>query len=298
MSWRAIARKDFEDVIRSRMLWGILGVFVVLMTIITFAGAAGQSTNGSGEDILFLFANVGGQLLVPIIALVVGYMAIVGERQSGSLRMFFGLSFDRDDVFFGKLASRLGVIVVATLGTCALAGVVSLVLFGAVPLRAFLGFAAFTVLLGAMFTAIAVSVSAVAASRMQAMAGAIGSYVLFIMLWHPLVAGIYYALNGSLVSYAAPKWYFLALRLNPLSAYNRGVSVLIDQYVYGLFGWPNIVADIPPQQTQDGGLMVSERLGGELPVYLSEWATPVVLVLWMVVPVAVGYYRFERVDLN
>lgn len=298
MTWRAIAQKDFEDVIRSRMIWGIIGIFTLLMAILTFAGAAGGTQDGSAKDILFLFTNVGGQLLIPIIGLVIGYMAIVGERRSGSLRMFFGLSFDRNEIFFGKLVSRLGIIAVATLVTSALACLVSLLIFGSIPLEAFAGFTVFTVLLGGMFTAIAVSISAMARSRMQAMAGAIGSYVVFIMLWHPLVAGIYYALNGALVSYNAPTWYFLLLRLNPLSAYNRGVSMLIDRYVFGLFGWPNIVADISSEQLADGGLMVSQRLGGSVPLYLSEWVTPVVLVLWIVVPVLVGYRRFEQADLN
>lgn len=298
MTWQGIAHKDFEDVIRSRMIWGIVGVFVLLLLILTFGAAAGQIEDGTPEDVLFLFANVGGQLLVPIVALVVGYMAIVGERRSGSLRMFFGLSFSRDDVFFGKLASRLGVIVVATLVTCVLAGVLSLLLFGSLPVVVFLGFTALTVLFGAMFTSIAVSVSATASSRMRAMAGALGSYVLFVMLWHPLVAGVYYALHGELVGYEAPSWYFLLLRLNPLEAYNRAVSMLIDQYLYALIGWENIVEEIPREQIQDGGLLVSERLGGDVPLYLTEWSTFVVLLLWTIVPILIGRRYFNRADLN
>ncbi|MFB6198564.1 MAG: ABC transporter permease subunit [Halobacteriaceae archaeon] len=222
----------------------------------------------------------------------------MGERRSGSLRMFFGLSFDRDDVFFGKLASRLGVIGVATFVTSLVAGAMSLILFGSIPVPTFLGFTGLTVLFGAMFTSIAVSVSAMAASRMQAMAGAIGSYVLFVMLWHPIVGGIYYALNGELVGYEAPTWYLIALRLNPLEAYNRGISILIDQYLYGLIGWESIVEDIPPQKMRDGGLMVSERLGGELPFYLTEWVSPIILLAWIAVPIYIGYRRFERADLN
>lgn len=298
MSWRAIARKDFEDVIRSRMIWGILSVFVVLMAIITFGAAAGNLGDATGEDVIFLFANVGGQLLVPIVALVVGYMAIVGERQSGSLRMFFGLSFDRADVFYGKLASRLGVIGVATLVTVVLAGVLSLGLFGSLPLAAFLGFGVLTVLFGAMFTAIAVSVSAMAPSRMRAMAGAIGSYVLFVMLWHPIVAGVHFLVEGELAGYSAPEWYFLLLRLNPLEAYNRALSGLVDQYLYGLFGWETVVEDVSSGQLQQTSLMVSDRLGGHVPFYLTEWFSVVVLLAWIVVPVYLGYRRFQRVDLN
>ncbi|MGQ3413091.1 ABC transporter permease subunit [Natrinema sp. LN54] len=297
MTWVAIARKDFEDVVRSRMVWGIIGIFLVLMGIVT-VGASSQIEDPAATDVIFFFTNVGGQLFVPIIALVVGYMAIVGERQSGSLRILFGLSHNRRDVLFGKLASRTGVIAAATLIACAFTVVLMLALFGSLPVRTVLAFVALTLLLGAAFTAIAVGVSAMTATRTQAMGGAIGSYILFTLLWHPLVAGLHYLLEGDLVGLEAPGWYLFALRLNPLEAYRQAMSLLVDGYVPALVGWETIVEDVPQGAFQQGTLAVSDRVVGDVPFYLSEWFAAVVLAVWIVVPVAIGYRRFERADLN
>ena len=297
MTWTAIARKDFEDVVRSRMIWGITAIFLLLMGIVTF-GASAQIEDPSATDVIFFFTNVGGQIFVPIIALVVGYMAIVGERQSGSLRVLFGLSHNRRDVLFGKLASRTGVIVVATLAACAFAAALMVALFGTLPVGTLLGFVALTLLLGAAFTGIAVGVSAMTDSRMQAMGGAIGSYLLFTMLWHPLVAGVYYLLEGELVGLEAPTWYLFALRLNPLEAYRQAISSLIESFVPALIGWENIVEDVPAGSFQGDALLLSNRVAGEVPFYLTEPFAAVVLLGWLVVPVAIGYRRFERADLN
>jgi len=203
------------------MVWGIIAVFLFLMGIVTL-GASAQIEDPSATDVIFFFTNVGGQIFVPIIALVVGYMAIVGERQSGSLRILFGLSHNRRDVLFGKLVSRTGVIAVATLVACAFAVALMIGLFGSLPVRTVLGFVTLTLLLGAAFTAIAVGVSAMTDTRMRAMGGAIGSYILFTLVWHPLVAGVHYLLAGELVGLEAPAWYLFALRLNPLEAYRAG----------------------------------------------------------------------------
>ncbi|MDF9747110.1 ABC transporter permease subunit [Natrinema salsiterrestre] len=297
MTWTAIARKDFEDVVRSRMVWGITAVFLLLMGIVTL-GASSQIDDASATDVIFFFTNIGGQLFVPIIALVVGYMAIVGERQSGSLRILFGLSHNRRDVLVGKLASRTGVIVVATLAACAFAAALMFALFGSLPVPTVLGFVALTVLLGAAFTAIAVGVSAMTDTRMGAMGGAIGSYILFTMLWHPLIAGLHYALEGELVGVEAPAWYLFALRLNPLESYRQAIASMIDAYVPALVGWENIVEDVPAGSFQEGTLLTSNRVAGDVPFYLSEWFAPVVLLAWIVVPIAIGYRRFERADLN
>jgi ABC-2 type transport system permease protein len=299
MTSAQIARKDFEDAVRSRMIWAAVAVFVVLMGIIGASAATNDLSAADPTLIITLFANIGGQLLVPIIALMIGYMAIVGERQSGSLRVLFGLSHDRRDVFVGKLASRIGVILVATLVACVVAVVMALVLFDSVPVATFLGFVAITLLLGAAFTAIAVGVSAATESRMQAMGGAIGSFVSFTMLWHPLVAGIHYLLEGELAGLEAPNWYFFLLRLNPLEAYTQVSSSLADEFIWGLFGWATIIEDVPASTLQDpNALLLSNRIAGDLPFYLTDRFAAVTMLVWVVVPAYFGYRSFRGADLN
>jgi ABC-2 type transport system permease protein len=115
------------------MVWAAVGVFVLLMVIVGLSASLGDFSNSSPMVIVVMFTNIGGELLIPIITLMIGYMAIVGERQSGSLRILFGLTHNRRDVFVGKLMSRIGVILFATLIACAAAVVLALALFGTVP---------------------------------------------------------------------------------------------------------------------------------------------------------------------
>lgn len=299
MSSTLIARKDFEDAIRSRMIWAVMGVFVFLMGIVAIGGATDNLSEAEPTEIIGVVANIGGLLLIPIIALLVGYMAIVGERQSGSLRVLFGLSHSRSDVFVGKLLSRLGVIFVASLVACLIAIGIAFALFRDVPIATFLGFSVLTILLGMAFTAIAVGVSGIASSRMQAMAGAIGSYVVFTLVWHPAAAGLHYLVEGELPGLEAAEWYFLALRLNPIEAYRQVASSLADQFVWSIVGWQGMVEDIPEETFQEpNALLMSNRVSGELPFYLGDWFAAVILLCWIAIPLAIGYWQFERADLN
>lgn len=299
MSSTLLARKDFEDAVRSRMIWAVMGVFVFLMGIVAIGGATDNLSETEPTEIIGVVANIGGLLLIPIMALLVGYMAIVGERQSGSLRVLFGLSHSRRDVFVGKLLSRLGVIFVASVVACLVAIGIALALFDGVPIRTFLGFSVLTVLLGMAFTAIAVGVSGIASSRMQAMAGAIGSYVVFTLVWHPAVAGVHYLVEGELAGLEAPEWYFFLLSLNPIEAYRTASSELADQFVWPLVGWQGMVEDVPEEAFEEpNALLLSNRVSGDLPFYLGDWFAAVVLLCWIVIPLAIGYWRFERADLN
>jgi len=298
MSWQLVARKDFEDTVRSKMIWSIVAVFVLLMGIVGVGTTAGGSGDPTASDVIGLFVSLAGNLLIPVTALVVGYMAIVGERQSGSLRVLFGLSHNRRDVVAGKYASRISVMVLVALVTLSVAAVMILGIVGSLPLGTFGPFLVLTVLLAAAFTALAVGVSAMTDTRMQAMGGAIGSYVGFALLWHPFVAGVHYLIEGELAGLDAPGWYFLLLRLDPMTAYRQSISALTEQYQWPLIGWTNIVEDIPAEQAGGENLLLANRVAGDLPFYLTEWFGAVVLLAWVVVPVALGYWRFQRADLN
>ncbi|NUB90534.1 ABC transporter permease [Haloterrigena sp. SYSU A121-1] len=299
MSSTLIARKDFEDAVRSKLVWAVMGVFLFLMALVAVSASTQDLSEVEPTQLIVTVTNIGGLLFIPIVSLIVGYMAIVGERQSGSLRVLFGLSHSRWDVFVGKFVSRLGVVFVATLLTVALTVGMAVAMFDSVPLGTYLGYSALTILLGLAFAAIAVGVSAVSTSRMQAMGGAIGSYVVFSLIWHPLVAGVHYLLEGSMPGLEAPEWYFLLLRLNPLDAYRQVSSELAGEFIWGIIGMENIVEDIPDAAFENPDtLLLSNRVSGDLPFYLSDWFAAVVLLAWIVVPLAIGYWRFNGADLN
>lgn len=299
MSVALVARKDFEDVVRSKLLWSILGLFLLLMVIVTAGASTSESVGTSSTAVMTMFVNIGGGLLLPIAAIFVGFLAITGERESGSLRVLFGLSHGRSEVLGGKLVSRLGAIVVVALAAIAVAAGMTLVLFDGLEPGRFVAFAALTVLLALALTAFAVGVSATSSTRYRAMGASIGGYLVFVMFWYPAIAGLHYLLEGDLPGHHLPEWYLLLQYLNPLEAYRQAVMLLTGRNASLLVSWSSVVEDIDPAVTAEAGWMVaSNRIEGSLPVYLSEWFAAAVLVAWILVPVAFGYWRFQRADLN
>jgi len=109
MSWLVVARKDFEDSIRSRWLIGLTALFVGLVALIA-AVSLRLSTGGQTISTnAFLSGNFMGLLsgtLVPLIALVIAYNSVSGEWKSGSLKLLLSLPHSRADVVFGKVAGR------------------------------------------------------------------------------------------------------------------------------------------------------------------------------------------------
>jgi ABC-2 type transport system permease protein len=291
MTWQQVARKDFEDAVRSKMLWGIMGTFVAFMGFLLVLTSL-QEMPGGDED-LAMSATL-GQLFGPLVALIAGYMAVVGERRTGSLRILLGYPHSRRDVVAGKLVGRAAVIVV-TVGVGFLANVaLSALLFGVPQVDAFAGVLLAVSLVGLAFVGLAVGVSAGTKTRGKAMALAIGTFLACFVFWDAAAAGIYSLVTGSLPGLEVEAWYLLLKQLNPLGAYRTLAEGFVDGYIGSMFqlGLEQVPADTPPEQ-----LRPENRVVGSVPFYLRDWFAGVVLAAWGVVPAAVGYLRFERSDL-
>lgn len=77
MSWVVVARKDFRDASRSRVLWAVTALFVLLVGGLAFAYSELLVGNGGPADtslgfIVFLQGTAG--FFVSIAALLVGYI--------------------------------------------------------------------------------------------------------------------------------------------------------------------------------------------------------------------------------
>lgn len=296
-TWNDIARKDFEDAVRSKMLWGIIAVFIAFL-LMALPVAEQLFPDAVTVDAAKALGGVAmlTQLFVPGIALVAGYMAVVGERRSGSLRVLLSYPFSRRDIVAGKLVGRILVTSTALVVGFAVASVLVVVLYGAPDVAAFAGFVGAGVLLGLTFTGLAVGGSAAASSRGRAMTLTIGSFVAMVFFWKPAAAGVYYAVTGSLPGLHAERWYFLLQRLNPLEAFRVLSGAALDEEVSAVPELPveNLPADVSPEQLE----LANRLLGGEVPFYLTEWFSVVVLVVWGTIPVVLGYWWFERTDLG
>jgi ABC-2 type transport system permease protein len=277
MTWTVVARKEFEDTVRSRWLIALSVLFALLVgaavyvTSLVFGG--GDATLSSTE-VLRAFPIKDGIVttFIPLVALVVAYNAVVGERESGSLKLLLALPHSRADVVVGKVAGRGAAIAVAVVAGFLVPAVVFLVsstfAFEAV---AYVQYVILVALLAVAFVSVGVGVSAAVSSDRLAIAAAVGVYLVFVALLG--------ALQGSLGLFATfvgwPEWMPLTVQqttrtltlINPTGAFkivtNRSLGT-------GLFGGQEV-------RLQISGLLM--------------------LLAWVAVPPLLGLVRFEEMDL-
>jgi len=295
-TWRQVARKDFADAVRSKMVWGVIAVFVLFMGLLLLvAPATFPSDIEVDAEMALAFVAELAQLFVPVVALIAAYMAVVGERRSGSLRILLSYPFSRFDVVAGKFIGRTVVIGSALLVAVAVTVGITIAVYGNPGGATIAGVLVSVLLFGLAFTGLAVGVSAATATRGRAMATVLGIYLLFLLFWKAIVGGIYYAVNGSLPGLKVDAWYFLLLRLSPIEAFRALVDGTLEPAVSSALSIP--VEDVPPDATAEQ-LKLSNRVVGHLPFYLSDWMLVALLVAWALVPVGIGYRRFRNADLG
>jgi ABC-2 type transport system permease protein len=292
MSWDVVARKDFSDAIRSRGLWALSALFIVVFSLpplLRFYFETGQAqpgqSNGTSDAFIFLLKEAAA-LLVPIIAIVVAYASITHERESGTMKILLSLPHSRSDVVAGKVLGRSGVIAVPIAVGFVFSLVVLLLTSLSVKFANFFLFGLLTALLGVVFVGLAVGISAATKTSRRAMMSSIGVYMLFTFLWNWIVNTLVGELDLATGTEIRTRL-FLKL-LNPTQAYKTLADTLIADTsrqarvaMFGLF------------RQQE----VSQQLPDTLPVHYSDPFVLVYMAFWFAVPVALGYLRFSDADL-
>ncbi len=282
----AVGKKDFRDAVQSRALWSLVVVFVVLLLVtsyayIEFPEMFGPIDEATFAGLVFFTASMAG-LFIPLAAIIVCFKALAGERELGSIKILLSLPVLRSDVLFGKFLGRA-----AVLGTGLVVGLViglgfGAALLGAVDILPLVLFLLLTLLFVFVYTSIMVGLSATTGSTTRATTLAVGFFVLFELLWDAIPLAVVYVVSGFTLPTEIPDWVFLVSQLSPSSAYFTSVIALL----------PDAAADAG---VTAGGVDVDPTAAD--PFYVTPEAGYVFLVLWLVAPLVIGYYRFTRTDM-
>jgi ABC-2 type transport system permease protein len=254
MSTLLVARKEFQDAIRSRTLLAVAGLFTAFVAFYTYFTFA-MLTPGQPAEVADLYLAVAS--VVAVVGTLLGYNAIVGERVSGSLKYLLGAPHTRRDVVVGKFLGRAAVVAVTVLVAFAIVGAHFAVLAESPSVTAYARLVGKMVVLGVVFVAIAIAFSAALRSTTVATWGAIGLAILFAFAWDTVLLII----KASVVppEHPVPSWLSLLYRLDPKYAFMN--------------------------------------VSGSAPFYLEPWFAVVILGGWILVPLGLGYLRFQRGDL-
>ncbi|MFC6961841.1 ABC transporter permease [Halocatena marina] len=274
-----IAKKEFEDAARSKLLWGLTLVLLVV-TVPSFYGLTDSPILDNATDAIAFFPLVFQNFIAPL-TIIAAYRAVVGERESGSLRVLFGHPIVRRDVIVGKLLGRVALVAaVLSIGLLALGAVVAIA-YGTLPLVVFVVMVSYVLFYGTVWTAVTVGVSAAVTSRLQAIASLLGLFMILgpFGIWRSVALPLAALISTGSASTAGidpldpntwSTWYLYAQRVNPMDNFVQN-SEFVASLADSSIGYP-----------------------GNLTVQLFGIF---VLLFWAMVPLAMGYWRFERTDL-
>lgn len=268
MSIAAIAKKDFQDSARSKTLWAIIGLFLLVVGGIAYLEL--DSGSGDATDVIIGGTLVFGILLfVPLAGLFISVKSIVRERESGTINILLSLPHTRGEMVLGKFLGRSGVMAVSIL-VGFLPAIVLILMEADIPVRDLLVFLLVSILFGVMFIGIGVGFSALVTSETQATIGGIAIFFL-LYLWPLITDEILSLVDYELPDFAARFWLFI------------------------MFG------DMMESLASDGAGLTepSSIVFGESSVafYMQNWFVFAILALWVAVPMAIGYLRFKTTDL-
>lgn len=272
MSWLVVGKKDFHDASRSRLLWALTVLFVLFVGGLAFVYTSILSTAGGAGSLGFIvFLQGVATFFISITALLVAYKAIAGEQETGTISFLLGLPVTRRAIVLGKVAGRGAVLTVSLLIGFAIAAIVLLALGEAFDLVQYLLFTLLSVFYGMAFVSVAVSLSSVTSESSRAAAAAIGFWI-FDQFWGTAMLVVLIVGNGfTLPTPPFPDWYHALAGLGPSAAYSNAAGYFLPPAFAG---------------------QVQSQIGG-----LPEWYGLIVLVGWLVVPLALGIGRFQQLDL-
>ncbi|WP_417692219.1 ABC transporter permease [Pseudomonas sp.] len=267
-----MARKEFSDGLRNRWLLAISLLFAVLAIGIAWLGAAASGQLGftSVPATVVSLASL-ATFLMPLIALLLAYDAIVGEDESGTLLLLLTYPLGRGQLLLGKFVGHGLILALATLigFGCAMFAIGLLVddIELSLLLWAFGRFIVSSTLLGWVFLGLAYVLSSLSAEKSTAAGLALGVWFFFVLVFDLALLALLVLSEGRFSPDLLP-WLLL---FNPTDVYR----------LINLSGFDS---------GSSGAAVLT--LGSDLPVpgpwlWLCLW-------LWMAVPLWLAYRLFNR----
>lgn len=263
---RVIAAKEFRDRLRNRWVLAVSVIFALFALAIAYFGASQQGAVGFRNVDVTVASLVSLVIyLVPLIALILGYDAIVGERERGSLELMLSMPITRFEILLGKYLGLAGALAVSTVlgfGAGLLPLAPGLTAADAVHYAGFVGSA---ILMGLAFLSMSMLVSVLALDRVRASGAAIGLWFFYVLVFDLLLMGVLVMSAGRLGSGA----FAGILMLNPADVF-RLMNIFSSDQVQNMYG----LATVMPERLTDPAVLLA------------------IMVLWIVVPFFLANWRF------
>jgi Cu-processing system permease protein len=265
-----IAGKEIRDGLRNRWVMAITALLALFALTLAFLGAAPTGAVRVGAlTVTVVSLSSLSIFLLPLVALLLSFDAIVGEMAGGTLGLLLAYPVARWQVVIGKFLGHSAILALATTIGYGCAG--AAIAASAGSNGGWGGFSlliASSVLLGAAFIAIGYVISVTVGDRAAAAGFAIGVWLVFVLIYDMALLGALVADQGRLLSAQIVNWLLL---FNPADAYrmlNLGAT--------------------------SGARMFSGMAGLASDLRYSPAVMAAALGLWTAVPLGIAIVLFQR----
>jgi Cu-processing system permease protein len=274
----SVAKKEVMDNIRNKWIILVSVMFALLTLVFSYFGSLGSS---GWHDLGLTISGMTelGSFLLSIVALMLGYAAIIGEIERGSMSALLSLSATRFEIIVGKFLGLGAVICFTILVGYGIAGLVIAANVSNVNFLEYLAFIGMTMVFAMVFLTVALFFSTVFTKRSTALGGGIFLWFLFNIILPIVFVGLLattidFTKILQETTFVLPEWYYILNLLNPISVYSSLIGITIG-----------------PVQSSTGA--------GYIPN--PSWYTPGllmgVLLSWIIVFFALAAWRFQRSDI-
>ena len=301
-------RELFDHLTSARML--VLQFLVIVFGAVVVYFAAEQIRNTTAEDpflFLRLFAPPGQTLLsfvvvisilVPIMAIGLGFDAVNGEYNRRTMSRILAQPIYRDALLFGKFLAGIGTLTICLVTLWLLVIGFGLIRLGIPPgpeeIGRLLMFLFVTIAYGGIWLALAILLSVMFRSPATAALVALGLWLFLSLLWPALAQ-----LLGEVISPSDIRFATLGLPTPDTLAWQQGLSRVSPGTLYG----EAVVAMLNPDAQSMTTLLAQfqGRIGSPLPFdqsIIQAWPQMVSLVAGTILLYVVGYVVFQRQEVR
>lgn len=269
-----LALKEIRDGLRNRWIAAAIIVLGTLALALSMLGSAPTgSIRASALDVTVISLASLSVYLIPLIALMLSFDALVGEFERGTMMLLLTYPVRRWQVIMGKFLGHLSILFIAIFAGYGGAIIIMILMNEGITegWQAYVTLMASSLLLGAIFIALGYLVSVLVKERATAAGAAIGLWLVFVVLYDLILFGALLLDKGQVIG----QQLFSALMLiSPTDTY-RILNLSLFEGVSQAAG----IAGVASGAGLSGVLML------------------VVMLLWVIVPLAATLLVFQRREL-
>jgi len=260
----AVAKKEFTDNVRNKWLLVLTAIFLVMTVASSIVAGGGEM----GEmDLTVTTLLTLSSMLIPVIAIMLGYGTIAGEAESGALSVVLAYPVRRTEVLLGKFIGLSSVITASVVGGFGIAGIIISLATKGNEWRGYIIFMLLTILLGVLYISLSMCFSAILKRKSTALGGGI-----LVFFWGMIIGtiwiGIYLSTGSSLTELYSgrgtfPNWFWAEMFLSPQDGNQTAILLAFGKkevmgFSFNIPSWVNL-----------GSIVLSQIVWTILPLLLA-----------------------------